>query len=162
MLLEPKTRVSPGRPELANDGGGTNRRRYSAGAGPISRRKMLPHHHTRLKADMCGDCSTPRSVSSNRLRAARIRCWVSHFAFDSYAELEQRDWFKQDHADRGQRHPEMLMAEPGETEFLSIFFSRCLRELRHMPPMRRRADRPKRWWWRWIRAAPGTWCVHRG
>jgi hypothetical protein len=117
MLLEPKTRVSPGRPELANDGGGTNRRRYSAGAGPISRRKMLPHHHTRLKADMCGDCSTPRSVSSNRLRAARIRCWVSHFAFDSHAELEQRDWFKQDHADRGQRHPEMLMAEPGETEF---------------------------------------------
>jgi hypothetical protein len=54
MLLEPKTRVSPGRPELANHAGGTYRRRYSARARPISRR-MLPHHHTRVKADMCRD-----------------------------------------------------------------------------------------------------------
>jgi hypothetical protein len=51
MPLEPKTRVSPGRPELANDAG----RHESA---PILRRcqadltpNMLPHHHTRVKAD---------------------------------------------------------------------------------------------------------------
>jgi hypothetical protein len=55
MLLEPRTRVSPGRPELANDAG----RDESA---PVFRRcqadltpKMLPHHHTGVKADMCRD-----------------------------------------------------------------------------------------------------------
>jgi hypothetical protein len=55
MLLEPKIRVSPARLELANDAG----RDESA---PVLRRcqadltpKMLPHHHARVKTDLCRD-----------------------------------------------------------------------------------------------------------